>query len=70
MNFVTDAVGEVRCRACTNAGIIHEIVEVEAGLTTRSSCWGAGLPSMKRRCTGCHREDGPWIDADLVGGGY
>jgi hypothetical protein len=59
-----------RCTDCTDVGRNHEIVDVEAGATDRTSCWGAGIPTTKRRCTGCGDEDGPWVSAATVGGGW
>jgi hypothetical protein len=57
-----------QCPACAAGGKPHDIVDVSGEPTTESSCWGPGIPSHVRRCTGCGREDGPWVFAKYVCG--
>jgi hypothetical protein len=64
-------VGNVNyCTVCRAAGRDHQIVEFASERTTRDSDWGPGLPTTKRRCTNCGFEDGPWVSASIVGGGW
>jgi hypothetical protein len=59
------------CAACKEAEIPHEVAEgIPHGVTDRWSHWGAGLPTTRRECMTCHRWDGPWVSADIVGGGW
>ena len=58
------------CSQCRAEGKEHRIEERPDGVTSDRSFWGAGIPSFKRVCTGCGSEDGPWVSAALVGGGY
>lgn len=61
---------EYYCADCRRKGIDHSVVSVPHGATDQSSCWGAGIPTTRRECTGCKCWDGPWVSSDLVGGGY
>lgn len=58
------------CDKCRAAGKEHEIANRAAGPTDWRSCWGSGVPMHVMYCTGCFGWTGPWVDADLVGGGY
>lgn len=58
------------CEQCKAAGIEHEVQSFRCGMTNGLSCWGAGVPTTMRVCSGCGRADGPWVSADLVGGGW
>ena len=58
------------CSNCLADGIEHRIIDIQGPLTDRSSHWGSGLPTTLRQCTACGRQDGPWISADIVGGGW
>ena len=58
------------CSHCKQDGIEHEVVNIPGPSTNQHSSWGAGLPTTMRQCTTCKREDGPWVSAALVGGGY
>ncbi|MBT6050818.1 MAG: hypothetical protein HOG49_28800 [Candidatus Scalindua sp.] len=62
---------EYVCMDCLKAGIEHEVkTGVPHGYTDRSSCWGPGVPTTIHECTGCGCWNGPWVSADIVGGGY
>ncbi len=61
---------EYDCRECLKAKIPHQVIDVPGLSTDRSSYWGPGLPTTMRHCTNCQAEDGPWVSAELVGGGY
>lgn len=58
------------CKHCKEEGKEHTISDVSRGYTDRSSCWGEGVPVTYRVCSGCQREDGGWVSADIVGGGW
>ena len=58
------------CDDCKAAGREHDVIDIPGPFTDRRSCWGEGLPTTMRKCTACGHTDGPWISADLVGGGY
>lgn len=58
------------CVPCRGAIRAHAIEDRPAGHTTRSSTWGAGVATTVRHCTGCGAEDGPWVSAQDVGGGW
>jgi hypothetical protein len=58
------------CRHCKDKGIEHTVRNVPHGYTDGSSCWGRGIATTRRECSACGRWDGPWVDADIVGGGY
>jgi hypothetical protein len=49
------------CNTCRHESRAHEIIEIPGPPTGRQSAWGAGLPTVKRYCTGCGAEDGPWL---------
>ena len=62
---------EYECLDCKEAGLDHEVkTGVPHGCTDQYSCWGAGIPTTRNECMTCHRWDGPWVSADLVGGGW
>lgn len=62
---------EYDCKYCKDAGIAHTVNRhVPHGRTDSNSCWGRGIPTTIRQCSACGRWDGPWVDADIVGGGY
>jgi len=65
-----ELVNKYDCSSCLESGRTHEVIDVAGPFTGPSSCWGSGLPTTKRHCTGCGFEDGPWISAELVGGGW
>jgi hypothetical protein len=58
------------CRDCLKAGIPHEVKYVPHGQTDAHSDWGAGIPTDRLECSGCKRWNGPWVSADIVGGGW
>lgn len=59
------------CASCLDAGKEHAVVkDIHHGHTTRDSNWGAGIPTTIHRCAGCGRWNGPWVSADIVGGGW
>jgi hypothetical protein len=58
------------CVNCRDEGKVHEVRDVRHGETDRFSLWGAGFPTTIRQCAGCQRADGPWVSAELVGGGW
>jgi hypothetical protein len=58
------------CYHCSKEGRKHELKDEHRGHTDRKSHWGAGIPVTYRVCTGCKREDGGWVSADVVGGGW
>jgi len=69
--MTTELINKYDCSVCKEMGIEHEVLkDVPGPPTTKSSCWGEGLPTTKRKCTGCGFEDGPWVSANLVGGGW
>lgn len=51
----------IYCTTCRQESRAHEIIETPGPLTTQLSFWGPGLPTVKRYCTGCGAEDGPWL---------
>lgn len=61
---------QYNCRDCSRDGESHEVVHVPGPPTGASSTWGPGLPTTMRHCTRCGAEDGPWVSADIVGGGW
>ncbi len=63
-------INEYECADCRDAGIQHEVKNVPGPPTTRTSTWGAGIPTTYRECSGCGRKDGPWVSAGIVGGGW
>lgn len=66
--YTPELINTYYCEDCKEAGKEHEIIDVPDSPTTSHSHWGAGVPSHKRRCTGCGAEDGPWVKAEHVGG--
>lgn len=58
------------CKDCKSNGVEHHIISVPYGVTDRWSSWGAGIPTTINRCTGCDRENGPWVSSSIVGGGW
>ncbi len=58
------------CRDCKQSEQEHEVIKVSDGVTDRYSDWGSGVPTIIHRCTGCGRENGPWVSANVVGGGW
>jgi len=75
--FVTKRVdGEMQyntydCKHCLKAGIDHEVkTGVPHGYTDRYSHWGEGIPTTRMECSVCGRWCGPWVSADIVGGGW
>lgn len=58
------------CRDCKREGIEHEIVSEPYEVTNKYSDWGPRIPTTKYRCTGCQRENGPWVSASIVGEGW
>lgn len=58
------------CSICRENKIQHSIINVPTTPTDSRSCWGPGVPAHRRRCTGCGFEDGPWVSAEHVGGGW
>ncbi len=61
---------EYDCTLCKAAGIKHEVLDVPHGTTGNDSQWGAGISTTRRECSVCHRWDGPWVAASIVGGGW
>ena len=60
---------EYDCRYCLEEGTEHNVDnKIPHGETDSRSCWGPGLPTTRRQCSACGRWDGPWVDAQLVGG--
>jgi hypothetical protein len=68
--YSPELVNTYDCVDCKETGTPHEIVDSPAGTTGEHSHWGSGFPTTKRTCMGCGRTDGPWVSADLVGGGW
>ena len=58
------------CSRCKRKGIAHSVDELPAGYTSNASHWGSGLPKTIRKCSSCGHQDGPWSNADIVGGCY
>ena len=58
------------CDHCKKAGKEHEVVDVPHGFTTGRSQWGPGIATTRQECTCCGRWSGPWVSADIVGGGW
>jgi len=56
------------CTHCLAKGVQHEVIDVPGPPTTSSSCWGAGIPTIFKECTGCGDRDGGWVNADFVEG--
>lgn len=48
----------------------HEVIEIDAGFTKNTSCWGSGVPVTKEKCTKCGQLGSGMVSADIVGGGY
>jgi hypothetical protein len=61
---------EYDCKHCKEAGIEHTIRDVPHGVTDKHSDWGEGIPTTRRECSHCKRWDGPWVSAEIVGGGW
>lgn len=61
---------EYDCSHCKKAGILNAVVHVPHGHTTNRSDWGSGIAMTRRECVWYGRWDGPWVSADLVGGGW
>lgn len=62
---------EYDCVPCKAAGVLHKVeCDVPHGHTDSRSTWGANIPTTRRECMFCHRWDGPWVSADIVGGGW
>lgn len=60
-----------KCNDCTRKGLEHIVkVGIPHGFTSCDSSWGPGLPTTRRECMTCHKWDGPWLDANIVGGGH
>jgi hypothetical protein len=49
------------CNDCRHNRREHAIIDKAGPITTHHSFWGPGLPTVKRQCTECGMEDGPWI---------
>ncbi len=58
------------CTSCHEQGIEHEVIDIPAGHTDNTSQWGSGIARTMRHCTACGHEDGPWVSAGDVGGGW
>ena len=58
------------CLDCKEANRQHQVSEIPGPTSTKDSNWGPGLPTTMRLCSGCGFEDGPWVSAELVGGGW
>lgn len=58
------------CKDCKEADKPHTVDSQPYGVTSFTSCWGMGIPTTIRVCSGCGRADGPWVSADIVGGGW
>ena len=58
------------CENCAEAGVEHRVNKVPHGFTGSRSCWGPGIPTTRRECSACGCWDGPWVSADIVGGGW
>lgn len=58
------------CDDCKKKGIPHEIKSHYEGVTGQHGPWPPDLPTTVRICTACGKYDGPWVSADLVGGGW
>ncbi len=58
------------CTNCLAAGVAHEVRHVPHGETDRWSDWGPGIPTTRLECSNCKRWNGPWVSADIVGGGW
>lgn len=54
------------CIACREAGLEHEVIYVDHGVTDDTCRYGAGIPRTMRRCTTCGVEDGPWVSSQYV----
>lgn len=65
-----ELINKYDCRTCRDNGTPHEVIDVAGRPTTSASCWGEGIPTTMRHCTGCWHEDGPWVSADIVCGGW
>lgn len=65
-----ELINTYHCSACLENGAEHTVTNVPGQPTSRYSCWGAGLPTTMRKCSGCGFTDGPWVSADIVGGGW
>jgi hypothetical protein len=63
-----DTINKYDCSLCKRRSITHEVVTIPGGHTNGNSWCGPGIPTTKRRCTGCGYEDGPWVSSDIVGG--
>ena len=68
--YTAELLNTYDCEDCKAKGIEHEVINVAGPTTTRSSTWGSGLPTTMRQCTNCGFKDGPWVSADIVGGGW
>ena len=62
--YTSELVNTYYCKPCKDSGIEHEVIKVPGPHTD------SGIPTTLRRCTGCLAEDGPWVSADHVGGGW
>ena len=58
------------CMNCKESETEHFIKDERRGSTDNSSHWWAEIPVTYRVCSGCKREDGGWVSADMVGGGW
>lgn len=70
--FLNVGPNQYRCSHCSKLALPleHEVIQVPGPLTTKRSDWGPGIPTTMRKCTCCGFEDGPWVSAEEVGGGW
>ncbi len=68
--FTPELINTYNCVNCKESGVDHQVLEQPFRETTERSHWGGGYPTTIRECSGCGRVDGPWVSADLVGGGW
>ena len=58
------------CTGCTDAGVEHQVNDVDAGLSDATCQWGTGLPMTKQKCSGCGKSRGPFISTKYTGDGW
>jgi hypothetical protein len=49
------------CADCIKSNTPYNIIRIPGPLSTGNVACAKGVPTTKRRCTGCGAEDGPWV---------
>jgi len=62
---------EYDCPHCKAVGADHTVrKDIPHGWTDSRSHWGEGIPTTRMQCDRCGRWSGPWVSAQIVGGGW